>query len=138
MKTRVSFVSNSSSSSYVISLRDGSTADDAERSLLEHFGVPESSLLYDFAKAAARRLAHESFEKIGNHVDLFRELWYNGPEDVDPGSLGEWMLNQINGGAILLVGSVSNESIDPSEFWLVDVEIDYDDGKVAVKKEAGF
>ena len=82
MKVRVDFVTNSSTSSYIVGVHGELT----EERLLEVIGVPEDSVLYSFAKDLAGVIVH-SAEKWTREAILkdYGELWGVMPKIFDSG-----------------------------------------------------
>lgn len=82
MKARMDFVTNSSSSSYIVGVHGELT----EERLLEVVGVPEDSILYSFAKQLVGTIVHGA-EKWTKEAILeeWEELWGVMPKIFDSG-----------------------------------------------------
>ena len=128
MKTRSGFVSNSSSSSFIIVSKKGSLTKEA---LLNMFDVPKTSLMYPIAKDFARILMDNS-EKT-TLKQLLSDYCAENIED-----LSEMHQKALKSGGTIYTGSVSNESDDGLEIGLVDMALNFEDENIVVQKEAGY
>ena len=106
---RTDFITNSSSSSYIIGVHGELT----EKKLLKIFGVPKDSLLYSFAKELAGFIVGDVKEWSKEDIlEEWEELWGVMPKIFDSGMT-------------CYVGSASSEGYD-MEQTLCSMDISYE------------
>jgi hypothetical protein len=132
MKTRQGFVSNSSSSSFVVTTPEHLDKKELTQYLTKVFAVPETSLLYDLSQDMAKCLAQEStyFETIDDYMD---EEGYNRESDVDDG-----IRKAFKAGRAVYVGSAASDSGNTAETVICEMEIHYNTEELTVDKEAEY
>jgi len=127
MKIRIGYVSNSSSSSFIIVSKKGELTKEK---LLEMFKVPKESLLYQVAVEFADILIQNS-----NKASLKEILDDYGVEDIE--DLPKYQQEALKIKGSTYIGSVSNEE-EGLEPGLVDLDINFEDENITVKKEGGY
>lgn len=122
MKVRMGFVSNSSSSSFVIGVKGELTADK----IMKVFNVDEKSPLHGVAAEMASLL-----------VDRAEEV--SMKEMLDDGYLSEDVIKQlIRKDFTLYKGNICSDG-EPVECALCEaVGLDYEDDEIYINKEAGY
>jgi len=125
MKCRSGFVSNSSSSSFII----GSKVPLTEELLLKHFGVKEGSLMYPFAIKTAKWIV----EYAEHHTlkDYLMDMGFNDlPKDV---------AGIFDKGMKLYIAWAHSDSHDNSiEAALCDLDFHYESDELIIEKEGGY
>lgn len=128
MKTRIGFVSNSSSSSFVIVSKNGNLN---AKKLIKAFDVGEQSPLYDLVCEMAKTLVDNSKKTT------LEELYdYYGADNIK--DLPEDVQKALKKEGTLYVGECSNDSGEKAETVLCDSCFDYEDEEVVILKEGGF
>lgn len=130
MKTRIGFVSNSSSSSFVV----GFKGEITEEKLIEVFKVPKDSPLYFVAEKCAK-IFMDSDERIKNIKDYIKYLIDNGCESSDD-PLG--IEKYLNKDFQFIVGTVGDDSGEAMESMLCEASINYESNDLIIKKEGGY
>ncbi len=129
---RTAFVSNSSSSSFMIAVKGISNREVRDRIVKKIFRVPEDSPLYDLAEDAARVYAYQ------NVVET-----YETQQDIDKYEKGCWNKSRIpeyrdliKRGFEINIGSLTNDmSCGDIECDLVHSKIDYEDPELVLKAD---
>lgn len=134
MKIRYGYVSNSSSSSFIVGVKAGKLTVEH---LMEAFQVPESSPMYEIARDFAKTMYNLADEVT---IERLRDNW--GYEDSV--SLEE-MANRGSKEADLLLkgykvyqGYASDEGTQGAENYLCRTAIDYEGETVYVCSEGGY
>lgn len=123
MKTRQGFVSNSSSSSFIIAYKGDKPTVSR---LVDVLGVRPNALLYDFSIAIAEYLltAEELDDYDKENMKIFPKSY---------GLQG----HLFHEGFTILKGSCLDERWG-IEAAMVDLELDYESDDLVIKKEAGY
>lgn len=112
MKIRNGFVSNSSSSSFVIRIKEDA---DLEETLTKIFSLPENHPLYQFAVDARKFLVYKS--KLMTKDDVLSDYGYESVEEAtEDGSKSIELLKE--GYKLFRVSASHNESDDPAELFI--------------------
>ena len=128
MKIRNGFVSNSSSSSFVIAVKNGKEL--TVEKLIEIFKVSADSPLYPLIKEIAKIMAGADKWTVQQYRD---EYGYGETDELDANTEKEF--NKGNG--VIYEGSASDEG-EGAELALVDMEIKYEDDDIYISKEGGY
>jgi hypothetical protein len=129
MIKRIGFVSNSSSSSFVIAAKKHLSDEYLTNKIIQNvLGVSKQGQLFTFAKAVATKF----IESLKNNDDFIKDEddWFANEyleyEDAKK------MYDTISTGAFY------NDSGDPAENAMVELEIIYKDNELFIWKELGY
>jgi hypothetical protein len=126
MKIRQGFVSNSSSSSFIIATRDNlSETDLKEKINKDVFGdCKKGSTFYNLANEIAAVMVNKISEEITDIEDFgSNEKEYNALKAKLPH---------------IFMGFANSDCCDAAESILCDLEIMYEDNELYIRKEAGY
>lgn len=128
MKTRQGYVSNSSSSSFVI----GVSGELTEEKIMRAFNIGQNSPLYSIAKSMAGVLM--SAEKYSKK-EYLEDRCYS-----DETELEDIEKKIFDKGFTLYSGSASDDGYgsEGAESALCSIELDYEDEDIILYKEAGY
>jgi hypothetical protein len=128
MKLRFGFVSNSSSSSFVLVVKgDGKLT---EQSLLKAFNVPESSPMYKLTKKVVHFLVKES-----KKVPSTELLKYYYVDDIE--ELSDYIQKAVKDGSTVYGGSACSNG-GGIEQMICEMEFNYEDENIGLYKEGGY
>jgi len=147
MKIRNGFVSNSSSSSFVVIVKNGEELKN--ENLMEIFDVKESSPLYSFAKDLANWISNNVKEMDikeihDNFVGNYKKLPLTEDEMIkeiidDYGGMSEEDLNKVkNKDYRYYYGSAANDSGEAIESYLCESELDIDTDLIKIQSDGGY
>lgn len=125
MKTRLHFVSNSSSSSFIICCKDNALTQDL---LLQVFKIDISSPFYPFVKELSKYIIDSAFKL--EDKEALEYLQYNYNKDI--------LLKFYKKGYAIYEGSAASDSSDSLERILCEMEINYEDDQICILKESGY
>ena len=128
MKLRIGFISNSSSSSFVIISKKGELT---AKKLVKAFDVGKTSPLYDLAIEMA-----ETLVGCAEKTSLENILEENCVENIK--NLPNEIQKALKIKGIIYTGSCSNDSGESAETILCDSGFDYEDDEIVFIKEGGF
>lgn len=139
MKVRTGFVSNSSSSSFIVGFKKGLSQYERQELVLKKMGVKEGDFFFNAATEVANCIAFA--EPI--ETDSFaREYGYENWEEMfaspDESYLTNGIQNCLNKDLDVCYGSASNESYETGKNFFCDTEWKVDDDDFFIEKEAGF
>ena len=122
MKVRIGFVSNSSSSSFMVAYREDG---------LEKFNLPISHPLFNLIniKKTILNCISIKYKTIEEYLDDYKK----NIDECDPKHI-QWLKE----GYTIGVGSFSDESSDNLERFLCEVAIDFDDVNLKLCKDGGY
>jgi len=135
MKIRSGFVSNSSSSSFIIGHDKKLKSAKLKEKLINVFGVNEKSPLYNTSLSIIESLLNCSEEMTKAEV---MADWGVDDDDFDMITDGEIYKDIFDKKFICRSGSVANDSEESSEMMLVDMSLDYKDDELIIYKEGGY
>ena len=138
MKIRNGFVSNSSSSSFIVGFKKGLSNKEKEQLLLKKMGINENSFFYNIAKEITGCIINSNF--IKNKEKLLEEFGYDSFEEME--ELESWTTNAFlkceEKNFDIYTGSAGNDSEDTGEILLCDMEWNIDDNDIFIQKDASF
>jgi len=134
MKVRNGFVSNSSSSSFIVVSKKG---DISEEKIIKAFGVKENTPLYVLTKGISSQIINSS-EEMDREAFISECYWSNGATDEEfkleyPEEFELFEKSRTDGWKIYF-GSA--DSYDEST--LCELDLDYEDDEIIIKKEGGY
>ena len=127
MKIRQGFVSNSSSSSFIIIADKKPTIEQ----VLKAFGKVNKSIFKDLAKDCARTLIANIESRANNLAEYCNQTGWE-PEDINKN-----IKNAFDSGKSIFHGSVSDED-NHKEYVLCSLGINYKDADIEIIKEAWY
>ena len=122
MKTRAGFVSNSSSSSYIVTINKDA---DLKTELTRVLSLPDGHPLAFFAKEVigwflSERCVTYSFLLPDEDLDEYSERVANGIREA------------VEDGKVLRMYKAYNDSYEGVEAWLCDNDVDYEDDRISI------
>ena len=128
MKIRKGFVSNSSSSSFVIGVRGKLT----KKKIMKAFKIDNKSPLYSLAEKIADVLRSTTSYTKGEYLE---DQWYD--EESDLKDIEKKIFDK---GFTFYSGSASDDGHGDggAESALCDMDLDYEDDEIIIYKEAGY
>ena len=144
MKVRNGFVSNSSSSSFVVIMKNGKKL--TKKTLLEVFDVKETSPIYSFADGLAEWMSrnveqmnikeiHDNF--CGGDDKSDEEMIEEIIEDY--GAISREDLEKIKNKEYLYYhGDAASDSGEAIESYLCEAEIDFETDVIKISSEGGY
>ena len=136
MKIRSGFVSNSSSSSFIIAFKGGSGNTDVMEDLEPLFKLPDSFPLKDLDDALCRTIMRciDSREKLVTISDFTK--WIE-EEEFESDKTKEKVLELINKQFTVYFGSFSTEN-DPIESLLCDSDLNFESDNLYIQHEGRY
>lgn len=131
MKVRSGFVSNSSSSSFIIATKPGVTVDD----LVKSFGINEKSPFYFVAQEVAELILREDKMTPKEAVKYLKEDY--GYDDVTEHDYWDIIEKAMKKGLEVRIGSASDED-GGTEAVFCDMDLHYEDDNIIIEKDGGY
>jgi len=132
MKRRIGFVSNSSSSSFIIGIKKGSSI----KRVLEKYELEESHPFYEIVDATISVLIKES-ERITLADYIKIGCYENAQECAEDSDEGQAMVDMDKKGFNLYIGSCSDEG-EGFEASLCEMEINVNTDDLIIIKRGGY
>jgi len=136
MKRRKTFVSNSSSSSFIIGIKNPELELTSEYILKEIFKIEKDNILYDLAKGIAKALV--SKKDIYDYDQFLEEMGWDNLEDIYNDELKSLVKKIRDCGGKFIGGYAHDDTGDIGENALVAIGIDYEDENIFVYKESYY
>jgi|WetSurSiteA1Bulk_404760.scaffolds.fasta_scaffold32242_3 hypothetical protein len=142
MKIRTDFITNSSTSSFVIMSKESLNEAQLKKELIEALNLSSlgNALLPNLGEDIARALT-----SYLDYTNIDGYLYDMGYEDVSElkknngwGKIRQRVYENYQEYPFIMFSSVSNESDEPMEVMLVDTDIDFKNDKIVVVKDGGY
>ena len=135
MKLRSGFVSNSSSSSYILATKGEVTKEK----LIALFQVPKESFLYSFAVQLADFFVPSEYSttKMETLEDVVERYGWRGHTFEETLADNKEVVQLIKDGWTVYEGSSSNEGYGVSP-WVCDEDFDFETEDLILRKEGGY
>ncbi len=139
MKIRNGFVSNSSSSSFIVGFKKGLSNKEKEQLLLKKMGINKNSFFYNIAKEITGCIINSNF--IKNKEKLLEESGYDSFEEME--ELESWITDAFlkceEKNFDFYTGSAANDTENVGETLFCDMEWNIDDDNdIFIQKDASF
>ena len=133
MKTRTGFVSNSSSSSFIIGVKNGELT---EKKLQKLFKIEKGSVLQPLVDGLIEFIISDAcpYTRKG----YLEERCYEDLEELADCKEGKKAKEIFEKGYTFYEGHASNEDDNAMSYAMVEMDIDYEDDEIIFFKEAGF
>jgi hypothetical protein len=141
MKIRTDFITNSSSSSFVIMSKEPLDKLQLKKEIMEALNLSGmgNTLLPNLGEDIANVLSSDL-----TRTDIEGYLYDMGYDDVSELKESNWgkekqrVYENYKEYPYIMFSSVSNESDEPMEIMLVDTDIDFKNDKIVVVKDGGY
>jgi len=127
MKARSGFVSNSSSSSFIVAYKNN-FADDFKLAVADTDKSPFAFMIQEVGKCLKRNI-DETYNSLRDYFES---------EDYDPDYRNKKVVDLLEKGYIVATGSISDENYDSIDSYLAHVEIGFENDLVAIYTEGGY
>ena len=131
MKIRQGFVTNSSSSSFVVVMKKDISEDEVKEKIESLFVLDNKHPLYNFSKQIVNSFLREL--KSSGKFDSLQELFDYFYIDED----NEWTRLFVKYGN-LRHGSFSDDTYDECETWLCNNSLNYEDDDIIILHDGGY
>jgi hypothetical protein len=133
MKIKQDFITNSSSSSFIIACKNDLTKEQIKQKIIKVINLPENSILKEIDKEIADCFCYDMEKK--DLIQFFDDRGYSHyKQDKERQELSE----KFSKYPFIWDGSVSSdgEGIEP---WVCDyLELNYKDDEIIIEKEYGY
>ena len=125
MKIRTGFVSNSSSSSFIVAYK-GKLKEEVE----EAFKLPEGHPLKKFSVSSEfSNSIRETFTNLSEYIEYVKEERDDENEEI---------VSLLSKGYTVATGYFSDDSGNSIETFLCEADIDYESENLVIKKSGGY
>lgn len=134
MKTRNGFVTNSSSSSFIVAMKEGLTKEKLTEKLQGKFAVDKEHPLFHLVQDVIKQIANEVFYSVDYKFTSIEDVVENwGIEDDDDNEL----IKLFNKYGNVISASFSSDG-DTAEALLCSTTFTFEDEDVYMKNEGGY
>lgn len=140
MKIRTDFITNSSSSSFVIMAKENLTDEQLKNELMRAINAPSSGnvLIPNLADKIATVLTFD-LRDLDIHEYINEYTAYDKITELKQGGLeSRTVYKYYEEYPYIKMGSVADDSDDPMEVMLVDMNIKFRNDKIVVVKDGGY
>lgn len=127
MKARSGFVSNSSSSSFIVAYKNN-FADDFKLTVADTEKSPFAFMIREVG-TCFKRNTDETFKSLRDYFES---------EDYDKDRPNKKVIELLEKGFIVATGSISDENYDGIDSYLAHVEIGFENDNFAIYTEGGY
>jgi hypothetical protein len=131
MKLRAGFVSNSSSSSFVIGIKKGCNLKEELKKVI---GLSEEHILYKMSQSVIETIINCAEKKYNSYVKFVNDI-YDGEEDFVPKEIKELFKNESFD---FYEGSFSDDGGNEIEASLCNTDLNYKAENFIIVHEGGY
>jgi len=142
MKIRTDFITNSSTSSFVIMSKESLNELQLKKEIIEALNLSSlgNALLPNLGEDVANVLT--SYLEYTDINGYLYDMDYDDVSELESVSsrwkLGQRVYENYKEYPFIMVGSTASDSDEPMEVMLVDTDIDFKNDKIIVIKDGGF
>lgn len=140
MKIKTDFITNSSSSSFVIMTKENLTDEQLKQELMIAINAPSSgdTLIPDLGEKIATVLTFD-LKDLDIYEYINEYTAYDKIVELEHGSLeSQAVYKYYREYPYIKMGSAADDSDDPMEVMLVDMDIDFKNDQIVVVKSGGY
>lgn len=134
VRVRRGYVTNSSSSSFILARKQPLTDEELRDRLWSIIGVDEQHLLHGFAESIVNIIMRE----IENNTTYTNDMLIDYIRDYDPYDNEDIMLVFIREYGNAVMGRIDGNSENAAENWLCMNDLYYEDDDLIIEHEGGF